>query len=342
VWDPIEQRCKKIIGLGFLMAEDFYTDDWGYDDASYYYDGGGGGDYYGSGGDDFYYGYGAGETQPIDYLPSQETTYFDFGQGYDTGLWQGFESQQVGGDDLYSAYWNYYMGLGYDPLVAADLAYEDASAGSIQTITSEQAPAPELPEIFPYYGLPYVPDYYQSPPYIELPEGPYYPLPPSPQEQLPTQQPNLPPYCPQGQYHPYPIGHPQQNICVPFPAAPTPQTQQRLPGQQPTGQTQAPRPAEQPRPTQQQCPTGYYRAPTGQCLPIPRCTTPGTVFDQATGRCVPQGQAVSPLPIPSEAKDLWANLKELPWWLWVALAGLLLLGKDDDGRKTTVVHRRAG
>src|SRR6266508_2700023 len=92
-------------------------------------------------------------------------------------------------------------------------------------------------------------------------------------------------------------------------------------------------------PTQQQCPQGYYRTSTGQCLPIPKCTTPGTVFDQARGTCVPKGQAVSPLP--GEAEDFFANLKNIPWWVWLALGGAFLLSRDDGGKKTTVTYRRA-
>lgn len=344
------------------MGADFYTEDYLQNG------GGGGGGYYDGGGDigaggDFNYGYGTegspvadqawgldttswptfeeyygGGGLPPDYAPGfgPETGFMDLGGGYvydpstgdvlDTGLWQGgFDGSRS--SDLYGAYLDYYMNQGLDFYEASALASEQAAAGSILTPTYEQAP---LPDVGPFYGLPYIPnyDYWQSPPYIPTFPEEYFPLPPPPLPPSPaTQQPNLPPYCPQGQYHPYPIGHPQQNVCVPFPVATTPSPQPRPAGQPSGGAPSAPRPPaqQQRRPPQQQ-----------------RCTTPGTVFDQATGRCVPRGQAISPLPIPSEAKDLLTNLKELPWWVWLAAGGLLLLSQSGEERKkVTVQHRRA-
>jgi hypothetical protein len=74
-------------------------------------------------------------------------------------------------------------------------------------------------------------------------------------------------------------------------------------------------------------------------LLIPKCATPGTVFDQARGLCVPKGQAISPLP--EGVEGLFDELSKLPWWVWLALGGLLLLNRDEDGKKTTVTYRRA-
>jgi len=367
VWSEQTQRCEKITGLGFMGA-DFYNDDYytgGGDSGAYggggdgYYDGGGSLDYgfdttswptfdqyYGTSdigaGGDFNYGYGFDAGLPPDYAPGfgPETGFMDLGGGYaydpstdsilDTGL-------QQPGSDLFGAFFDYYSAQGYDDYTAMQMASEGASAGSILMETYEQGTT--QPPIFPdiqYFPLPYVPDYnyWQSPPYVPDFEQ-YYPLPLPPSD---SAQPNLPPYCPAGQYHPYPIGHPQQNVCVPFPQA---ITQAPKP---PTGTSGAPAPAPKPPaqqkpPTQQQCPAGYYKAANGQCLPIPRCTTPGTVFDQARGICVPKSQAVSPLP--GEAEDFFANLKNIPWWVWLALGGAFLLSKDDDGKKTTVTYRRA-
>jgi len=206
-----------------------------------------------------------------------------------------------------------------------------------------------------YFELPFVP-YVQSWP-IEEPK--YFELPPPP----PKTTPKLPPACAGGTYHPYPIGHPDQNKCVPFPPAqlgsspqaqpkpaapsgggsstskPPAQQQQKCPTGyflDPTTKQCRPIPQEQP----QSCPTGYYRASSGQCLPIPKCTTTGTVFDQAIGLCVPRGQAISPLP--EGVEGLFDELSKLPWWIWLALGGLLLLSRDgEDGKKTTVTYRRA-
>jgi len=365
VWNKQTQRCEKIAGLGFMGA-DFYNDDYytgGGDSGAYggdggYYDGGGSLDYgfdttswptfdqyYGTSdigaGGDFNYGYGFDAGLPPDYALGfgPETGFMDLGGGYaydpstggvlDTGL-------QQPGSDLFGAFFDYYSAQGYDDYTAMQMAATDAAGGSILTETYEQAPPPILPNLpEQYFALPPPPYDYgfwagYSPTFPEQ----YFPLPPPPSN---TAQPNLPPYCPAGQYHPYPIGHPQQNVCVPFPTAttnvPKPPTSQPSPAPAPKP------PAQQKPPTQQQCPQGYYRTSTGQCLPIPKCTTPGTVFDQARGTCVPKGQAVSPLP--GEAEDFFANLKNIPWWVWLALGGAFLLSRDDGGKKTTVTYRRA-
>lgn len=309
------------------MAEDFYNDDYGGD----YYDGG---------------GYG-GDGMTIEYAPYEPTWGLDLPQfepepfapyipewGLELPTLEFFS-------DPYLPDLPFYQGPSFEEVLGMTDWFNEPPGFEVynKDYFGQYEVIPELPDISgPFYGLPYVSDYnyWQSTPYTpifpDLP-APRPPVGPSPA----TQQPNLPPACPGGYYHPYPIGHPQQNECRPFPPAPTPsptQQQQRPP-------QQAPAPAPRPSQQQQQCPTGYYRdSATGQCKPIPRCTTPGTVFDPARGICVPQGRALSPLP--SEAGDILSNLKNLPWWVWAAgLGALLLLGKDDDGRKTTVVHRRA-
>lgn len=328
------------------MGADFYEDDY---EGGGYYDGGGY-DLAADLGGDFFYGYGAdtgaeygdsgyspGGNGPIDYASYEQQW------GLEAPPIDSIPDSAFGGNDLFGAYYDYYLDMGLDPVQAAGFAAEDAAGGSIQTFTDEAAPLPDLS--FPFYGLPYVPnyDYWQSPSYVPT----FYelPVPPPPAQSLPTspttQQPNLPPACPGGQYHPYPIGHPQQNVCVPFPPLPAPQPQ-RPSGQQSGGGSSAPKPPaqqQQPKPPQQQqCPTGYYRASNGQCLPIPRCTTPGTVFDAARGICVPRSQAVSPLP--SSGEDILSSLKNLPWWFWAGLGALFLLNRDDE-RTTTVRYRRA-
>jgi hypothetical protein len=309
--------------------------------------------------DDFYYGYGSGESDQYggtpDYAPGYEDiSYAPYEQswGLESPAFESFSDSPFGGDgDLFGAYYDYYLGLGLDPMQALSYAAEDASSGSIQSFTEEAAPLPDIS--WPLYGLPYVPnyDYGQYSPYIPVFSDLPTPAPPL-QTSPAIQQPNLPTACPGGYYHPYPIGHPDQNKCVPFPPQATPAPPQQSSS---SGGSQAPKPPQQqcpkgyyrdpatgqckpiPQGQPQSCPSGYYRAPTGQCLPIPKCTTPGTVFDQARGICVPQGQAVAPL-----SEGLFDGLSKLPWWIWLALGGLLLLSRDDgDGKKTTVTYRRA-
>lgn len=292
----------------------------------------------GAGGDSFAIDY-ASQYAPIDYAPYEPTT------GLEPPVFEPLPGSPFGGSDYYIDYLNYWLDQGLDFTTATELAAQDVQevAGeSILISTFREAPLPDtsLPS-FPMQSFvdpwswvqPYTPIFPDLPP----PAPP--PLPPSPA----TRQPNLPPACPGGTYHPYPIGHPQQNICVPFPPAQTgsrPQQQQKAPAQQ------APKPpTQQQRPQQQQCPTGYTRDPlTGQCKPQQqaqtRCATPETVFDQATGRCVSRAQAISPS---SEgAEGLLDELTKLPWWIWLALGGLILLSRDGEGgKKTTVTYRRA-
>lgn len=382
--------------------------DWGFDTTSWPTLG----DASGGAGGDFNYGYGAGESPPIDpvadsfigFDPNQG--FFDMGGGYvydagsgqvlDTGLYQGPIDQSFGqgSGNLFDSYLDYYLQLGYDPLDAAQLAADQAAEGSIITETRERGLLPDLPE-GPYFPLPYVVDpYTYTPPYTPtFPEGPV-PLPPivnpiiplvtqpPPRIPMPPQNPygavpmapGLPPPCPGGQYHPFPIGHPEQNKCVPFPP---PQVSTRpgpVPGasagggsrggssggsqqQQPcpTGYTRDPITRQckpQAQAQAQQCPTGYWMNPaTRRCEPIPKCTSPGTVFDARSGQCVPYRQALNPLPgsegpgtppveAPEEVQGALGDLLGLPWWVWLAAGGLLLLSRDDDGKKTTVTYRR--
>jgi len=325
-----------------------------------------------------------------------------------------------GGTDLYLDYLDYYLGQGYDYDTADQQAWQDAQGGAVQLEGEGQLPVTELPPYIPFdWNIPYqsyLPPL-ETPPYI--PYEPPVPEPPQLPQSPASQQSNLPPACPGGQYHPFPIGHPQQNICVPFPSTQTqqpakpqpqtgggsssggsssgskPQTQQNCASNQckhpttgqcittPQGyyrdpQTQVCRPI--PQQQQQTCPAGQYRSPsTGQCRTIPQCGA-GTVFDQRTERCIPIGQAQQPacpsgyypnydtrrcekIPacepglvfdpnakqcvLPSQLSpgadgDILSSLKSIPLWLWLAgLGAFLLLGKDNEGRTTTVRYRRA-
>lgn len=329
---------------------------------------------YGGGGDFNLSMGGGGDAYSIDFGDSD----FYYGYGFDTGAEYGDSGYQPGGD-LYGAYVDYYTEAGFDLTTAMELAAQDAAAGSVEIATSERGLLPDTLGPETYYGLPYIPDPFLTPytpifpdlpaplPPIVTPIIPFtYPVPPqTPLPQTPTTgptpiAPGLPPACPTGQYHPYPIGHPDQNKCVPFPPPQTgskPGTQQSPQAKASTGGssggTQQPKcptgyfldPATKqckpiPQGQPQSCPSGYYRASSGQCLPAPKCTTPGTAFDQARGLCVPRGQAISPLPEGFEG--LFGELSKLPWWVWAALGGLLLLGgKDDERKKVTVQHRRA-
>lgn len=140
---------------------------------------------------------------------------------------------------------------------------------------------------------------------------------------------SLPGYCPQGTYHPYPIGHPRQNECAPFPTGGTSTPGQTGPGQQPGGtifdqvlgagasifrtsaaQRAAAR-AQQER-LNMACMTGTFFDSTSQrCLPVPACGT-GLIFDPLIPGCVAPGSI--------EGLD-----EGMPSWLWLVLLGLGLV-----------------
>lgn len=397
------------IDPGFGMGETGGPIDWGFDTTSWPTLG----DAFGGAGGDFNIGMGAGgDSYAIDPIADQaffdpNQGYFDMGGGYvydagsgqvlDTGLYQGPVDQgfsQPSGN-VFDAYLDYYIGLGYDPLDAAQLAADEASGMTISQETREKQPLPDLPEgeyfALPYIGFdpwasdPYRPTFPDLPPPLPPIINPIIPLvtQPPPRIPMPPQNPygavpkapGLPPACPGGQYHPFPIGHPEQNKCVPFPPpqvsrspGPVPgggasrggssggsQQQQQLPPC-PTGYTRDPITRQckpQAQAQAQQCPSGYWMNPaTRRCEPIPKCTSPGTVFDARSNRCVPYRQALNPLPgsegpgtppveTPEEIQGALGDLLGLPWWLWLAAGGLLLLSRDgDEGKKTTVTYRR--
>ena len=277
-------------------------------------------------------------------------TFYDFGNG---------------ADDQWRGIYDDWRAFGVDPDTAAQLADQDYQAlreseGSIviSQSASELPSPPDLPE-GPFYPLPYT-NYnpWETPPYVpQFPEGP---IPPPPLPLSPASgQPNLPPACAPGTYHPYPIGHPQQNICVPFPApqtgAPKPPTgtsstpskppaQQQKPPACPTGYARDPVTQQcRPIPGATSCPSGqYYSQRLRRCAPIPRCN-PGFIFDPVIEGCVRIGTQTNTLPAPGggigqSIEDLFKNT---PPWLWAALLAALVLMSGGDEKRMTIQHRRA-
>jgi len=354
---------------------DTFGDNSGYTD----YGGGDYVDYTGvdtGGGDSFapdyssLYGGGSGDIPTAEYDPNAPESQLNTP-----------DYQQLPGDDLYSAYYNNALSEGYDPITAANMAQEGVDAFAGNVTTSEQGYQDytqswpiEPPQYFPLPPIPTSPaqvptaDYQQS-----------WPITPPPVQPVPPAiQPNLPPACPAGQYHPYPIGNPQQNVCIPFPAQSPPSSAGpggASGGASSGGASSAPKP-QTPQPQQQSssCPPGQYRSPsTGACKTVPKCTT-GYVFDPQREKCVAYGQTATPLCPPG----YWPNyntrtceltpacsfgtvfnpltgicapaaqtpqnqasmgLSGIPWWLWLLLGGALLLS-DSNGeqRKTTTVR----
>lgn len=385
-------------GLGFAYEGGYYGEEfYGVGDG---YSGGYGGY------DPFGYEFGIDEIPYAEYEPEPLNDPYVNLPTFDQDYW--YVDPGYSPTEPYTDYWNFTH--------PDDITFQIGSESCAER-WSPGCDAPQPPITGDWWDVPYQTPFLppmETPPYV--PYEPPAPAPPPLPQSPATQQPNLPPACPTGSYHPYPIGHPRQNECAPFP------TQQQRPQQQPRPQA-SPSPsggASQPRPQQQQqqpscptyckhpqtgqwfrtpsgytcapvtqvctpisgqqqanCPTGQVRNPsTGQCVPVPQCATPGTVFDARAGRCVPFAQAQQPLcppgywpnfntkrcePIPqcqtglvfdqtkglcvtpSELDgDILEELKKLPWWVWAALGGFFLLSRSDEGgKKTTVTYRRA-
>jgi hypothetical protein len=331
----------------------YTTDAGGGDQGSYDY--GGGSDFnlsMGGGGDsfaiDFAGVYGGVGSEPIDFAPYEPQwgleppriepipdTFIDFASyeqqwGIEPPRIEPIPDSIVGGGDLFGAYLDYYLEMGFDQLTAMELAAQDAAEQSIHSVTSEVGYA----------------DYQQSwpiepPKYLELPDGPFYPLPyvsyeqswplePPTPEPLPTPPP-LPGPCPGGTYHP--MENPY--ICVPFPPAQQQAQQQPKPTQQ-----QAPKPPLQPKqPAQAPCPAlTHYRNPrTGKCEPKPKCPAP-SVFDPQIGACVlPNRQTVPPEPEP----DAGGEGSENNWWLLLLAAGAIAFATQGSGESDYTPRRRS-
>lgn len=252
-------------------------------------------------GDDFYnYGY--------DYLYND----WDFG-GWD---W----SFNSGGDD----WWN-----NFDPITgdyiggggADDWSWWDNFdpitgdyIGSGDTIFVGQTDAESpLPTVGNYNWQDFVSPWGYTPP--DMPWNPWGDLGDAPAAPA---GPSVPGYCQPGQYHPYPVGHPRQNECAPYPANANArrQAQQR---EQQRQQQQARQQQQQPQ--GQPCPRGQYRnQTTRRCEPIPTCPQ-GMVFSPVSQKCVPKTAA-------SSTSGL-AQLAKSPW-LWILIAGGVLLASDSN------------
>lgn len=180
-------------------------------------------------------------------------------------------------------------------------------------------------------------DYYEPPTPIDVFSDP----PPAPNN------PNLPGYCPAGQYHP--LENPM--ACVPFPPNTTEAEKKK---KQAAGQSAAQQAARKAQQMKQPCPQGQARYPlTGACVPL-QCPA-NTQRNPATGQCVAlqgcqPGQflnrkarkcEVIPSCQPGQAFNVNSgscvtpggfNLSDFPWWL-LAVAGLIVVKAVSGDRK---------
>lgn len=286
VWDPETQRCERPrelmdvlngkSGLGFLSPGGGYT--------------------------------AAEDADPF----WQEYDYWGIDPFWDFGGWDWAGSNfgfTTGGNQGTPGLWDdlfyFYLGQGYDPLDAAAMADADVDAGFAVSVETSEAGG--LPRVSDYDWQDYITPWPYTPPDLNWdPWGDLFGGAPGGS----AASPNLPGACPPGTYHPYPIGHPQQNECAPFPTDPAARARAQ---QQQQRQAQQARAAQQQQ--QQNCPRGQYRnLKTRRCEPIPTCPT-GQVFSPAQGRCI------------SRAAAQQAQSQGFPW-LWLLLGAGALLALD--------------
>lgn len=260
--------------------------------------------------------------------PIEEISFgeFDFGPLVPPTLEPLPESPGLSSEELFFDYLDFYFQSGYDADTAIALAEQEAAAGSILIPTSEQAPLPEpLSPMLPFVPFEPIPEEFFGLPYVPFEEPS---IPPPPAKLGPCDTPTgLPGPCASGTYHP--IADPC--ACVPFPPAPTQPTQTQQP--KPPTPTTAPKPPTPKPPTQQQaCPATHCKHPqTGQCMLIPV----GYQRHPQTQVCTPTAQQASP-----STTNALDELKKVPWWVWAAGAGLLLLSQSGGGDRTTTVRYR--
>lgn len=184
----------------------------------------------------------------------------------------------------------------------------------------------------------YEPDVIAPP--VEYPGIPYV------EPGAPT-QPNLPPYCPSGTYHPYPIGHPQQDVCVPFPTDPAAkqQAQKKEQQRQQQQQQQQAKSGAQAKPpqSQQKCPTGQtFNAQLNRCIPV--CPK-GQIFDPRQNKCIvppqcPSGLQFNPQTAKCEKAETFLDVaKGVPWWIWAL--GAVIVAKAAQPSEPAYRRRRS-
>jgi len=291
-------------GLGFAAEDYDFFADWFWDSGG----GGGGGNSwwdFGGGGGTGPYGWGDGGYDPM-------------GPDYFTG---GDDGVGTGPSD---AWWDSFYGwleAGLDPESAAQFADEDVGEVFIN-IGSESCLERWSPGC-EYTMLPYSADL-PSPWDILLTPGiapEFFPFDWGDYGALPGTSQKLPGACYGPTYHPYPIGHPQQDLCMPYPTNPAARKRAQQQEQKRQQQAQQQAKAQQKAQQQQKCPQGQWPNPqTKRCEPIPKCAPPGTVFHQKTGRCL------TPAQIAEAAK---ASGKS-NWWLWLLLAGVGVVALSGD------------
>lgn len=304
VWDEVTQRCElpqdlmsvlngKNRGLGFYSPSFEGDDFYDYDSGYEYIDGG----YFGG----YDWSYGADGGGWWDNFDPISGDYIGGGGGADDWSW-----------------WD-----NFDPITGDYI-------GSGDTIFVGQTDAESpLPAVGGYSWQDFINPWDYTPP--DVPWNPWGDIFGGDVPTAPSGQP-LPGYCPGGTYHPFPIGHPRQDECAPFPTDPNARRQAQQREQQ--RQQQQSRPGQQQRPQQQQqgqpCPRGQYRNPTTRrCEPIPACPQ-GTVFSPVNQKCVPKTTA---------AGSSISQLAKSPW-LWILLAGGVLLASSGNDNTSGGRRRR--
>lgn len=136
----------------------------------------------------------------------------------------------------------------------------------------------------------------------------------------------LPKPCYGATYHPYPIGHPQQDLCEPYPDNNTAAKKQAA-QQKKTQQAAANAMKAAQKKQDQACPKHPQGLPvwknpqTGKCEVVPQCPQ-GSKFDSATRRCL----------TPAQVKELYGDNSWI-WWLVGGGVALMIVTRDSGGRR---------
>lgn len=215
-----------------------------------------------------------------------------------------------GGGSGWDSFW-YYLSLGYSEWEAEWLAQQS-----------------DLP--LGYQGPWWNPEWTTEPTWYPWPTvGPAI-------QELPPPRAPLPGTCPTGQYHPYPIGHPQQNVCAPL--SNDPSQRQRQQQQEQQRRQGAQRPGAITSSLPQRCRAGQWMNPQSRrCEAIPRCPA-NQVFSPQAGRCISSAEAARlTQQRQGQGQGLTDLLAKMPFSMWLVLflllGGVLLAGKGGGDRK---------
>lgn len=135
--------------------------------------------------------------------------------------------------------------------------------------------------------------------------------------------PVLPKPCYGPTYHPYPIGHPQQDLCVPLDDGSQATKKKQAAIKRQGQQQQARQQQKQQQAANKTCPPKNWRNPkTGKCELIPTCPA-GAKFDQVTAQCLTASQRL----------ELYGQQGNWLWWIVGGVLFLFFVSRKNDSSR---------